>query len=132
MNVIYSLSGVSEVIYLVLIPLFVTLVFYGLFVFFYSMKVQDKSRKSYVISFWSNVIGILFGAVLLSVSIGFVIALIRRVEVEGLVVNNQILYTLFCFFPIIPFLFLCNFIRKFIQILHKKGKIDEGEESYEE
>ncbi len=134
MQVFYSLSGVDEVIYMVLIPLFVTLIFYGLFVFFYSIRMKDKDqrRKNYVISFWSSVIGILFGAVLLSVSIGFVMALVRRVNTLGLVVSNQIFYTLFCCFPVIPFIFLLSFIRKFLKTLKYKEELDEIEEEEKE
>ncbi len=132
MNIFYSLSGVREVIYLVFIPLFTTLILYGLFVFFYSIKEKDKARKNYVVSFWSNVIGILFGSVLLSVSIGFVIALVRRVNAEGWIVNNQFLYLLFCCFPVIPFFFLCFFLHKFLKLLRNKDKIDKIDEEEEE
>ncbi len=127
MQIFYSLSGVEEVIYMVLIPLFVTLILYGFFVFFYSlhMKDKDQQRKNYVISFWSSVIGVLFGAILLSVSIGFVIALIKRVNTQGLVVNNQFLYTLFCCFPVVPFIFLIIFIRRFLKTLKQKSRLDE-------
>lgn len=134
MNIFYSLTGVREVVYMVLIPLFVTLVLYGLFVFFYSMKMRNKNQreKNYVISFWSSVIGIVFGAVLLSVSIGFVIAFVKRVEAEGLVVNNQLIYTLFCCFPVIPFLFLISFIYRFLKNLKEKAKIEELDDGKQE
>ena len=136
MQIFYSLSGVNEVIYMVLIPLLVTLVVYGLFVFIYSAKMRNKDQreKNYVISFWSSVIGILFGAVLLSVSLGFIMALVKRVEVQGLIVSNQTLYTLFCCFPIIPFIFLLAFIWKFLktlkygsQLYESKAREDEEE-----
>ena len=123
---------------MVLIPLFVTLILYGAFVLIYSAKMRNQNQKvkNYVISFWSSVIGILFGAVLFSVSIGFVMALVKKVEVQGLVVNNQTLYTLFCCFPVIPLVFLMSFIWKFLKTLRygtalyeeKEEKKDEKEE----
>lgn len=117
MELVFSFEHLEKVIKYVVIPLLVVLLVFLIFQFIYKIKHRNDmdSEKNYIINYWSQVISIIFCAVVLGVVNGFSIAYIQEVRNYGLIEQNQFFYYFLMFFPIVPFVFLIIFIRKFLK-----------------
>ncbi len=112
----------KEVIYYILVPLFIALMIFG-FILFLTNRKKNKNNDleyTYKVNYWSSVIGIIFGAMLLAVSIGFCVLFIQRLNLYGLADKFQVLIVFLFIFPFIPFAFLIYFIIKFINTIRLK------------
>ena len=129
MDVIISLENLGKVLWYVLVPLIVVLLCFYLFIFIYDRKTKKKDAyHNYVINYIGNVISIIFGAAFLGVTIGFSCAFIQTLMDYGMVQENQFLYYLVLFFPILPLIFFLFFIGKFIKNLKRKEELDRKEQ----
>ncbi len=127
----------SEVIYYVLIPLFLVLALFGLIMFISSRVHKDETDrdKIYHANFWSAVIGIIFGAIIESLALGFTIAFIQKMKTAQLVDTYQLFCILLYILPVIPFIFLLYIIVRFIRIVSQhteEVKYLSASEDYEE
>ena len=95
-------------------------------------KKKNINRTNYVVNYWSNVIGVLFTAILLSVSIGFSLAFTENVRALNAIEENKFFYYFFMVFPVFPFFFLVFYITKFITNIRRKEKLDKEEEEEED
>ena len=68
--------------------------------------------------------GIIFTAILLSVSIGFSLAFTANVRDLNAIEENIVFYYFFMVFPAFPLFFLIYFISKFITNIRRKEKLD--------
>lgn len=132
MTVVYSLSNqhLYTLLWYIIIPLLVIMLIFSCFIFIYNLKNKEKrpNRTTYVINFWSDVFGIIFGAMLLSVSIGFSCAFIQTVRDLNAISTNTFFYYFFMFFPVIPLIFLIIFIVKFVMNLNKRYIVEQEDE----
>lgn len=130
MKAVYSSSNLEQIIWYVLVPLTVALLIFTLFSYFYNLAHYKKrpNHTNYVINFWSSVLGIIFGAMLLAAALGFSLAFIQNVQELNLVAEKQFFYYFFMVFPIIPFIFLIVSIRRFLLNLSKRHIANEEEE----
>ena len=134
MKIILSPS-LQKVIWYVIVPLIVIMLLFSIGVFFYNLKNHDKkpNETNYWINFWTSILFIIFGAILLAVSIGFCVAMIKNMYDYKIVKDQKFFYYLFLFFPLVPLSFLAVSISKFIHNLSLKYIIEEkGEDTYEE
>lgn len=127
---VYSERNMRVLLYYVIIPLLILLVlfFIGVKIYEHRNKKKDLNRTNYVINYWSNVMGIIFTSILLSVSIGFSLAFTENVRVLDAIEENIFFYYFFMVFPVFPLFFLVFYITKFITNIRKKEKIDIEEE----
>ncbi len=130
MTVVYSLANLEKIIWYVLIPLLIVMIVFCLFTLFYNLKNSKKypNKTNYVVNYWSNVVGIIFGAILLAVSIGFSTAFTQTVRELHVIADNRFFYHFFMVFPIIPFLFLIISVVKFVSNLNKHYIVEKEEE----
>ena len=126
---VYSEENMRVLLYYVIIPLIVIIIlfFVGTKIYEHYNKKKDLNRTNFVINYWSNVMGIIFTAILLSVSIGFSLAFTENVRALNAVDENIVFYYFFMVFPIFPTIFLIYYIYKFIINIKKKEKLDEEE-----
>lgn len=71
--------------------------------------------------------GIIFTAILLSVSIGFSLAFTENVRALNAIDENIFFYYFFMVFPVFPLFFLIFYIAKFIINIRRKEKLDKQE-----
>lgn len=134
METIYSMENLKVLLFYVMIPLTIILVLFYLFTKIYLVKRRNANinHTNYVINYWSNFLGIFFAAILLSVSIGFAAAFIKTLDELAIVDENIFLYYFFMFFPIVPFIFLLIYIRKFLKNIKKKEELEKRDENGKE
>ena len=123
---VYSEENLKVLLFYVIIPLIVIyIIFYiGLKIYEHRNKKKDSNRVNFVMNYWSNAIGILFTAILLSISIGFSLAFTENVRELNAVDENLMLYYFFIVFPVIPLFFLIYYITKFVINIRRKDKLD--------
>ncbi len=126
---VYSEENMRVLLSYVIIPLLVILIlfFVGTKIYERFNKNEDKNRTIFIINYWSNVMGIIFTSILLSVSIGFSLAFTENVRNLNSIDENMFLYYFFMLFPILPFLFLIYYIAKFITNIRKKERLYDSE-----
>ena len=119
---VYSEENMKVLLYYVIIPLLIILFlfFIGTKIYEHHNKDKDQNRTNFVINYWSNVMGIIFTAILLSVSIGFAVAFIENVRNLNAIEENIVLYYFFMVFPAFPLIFLIYYIVKFVLNLKRK------------
>lgn len=129
---VYSEENFRVLLFYVILPLICILLlfFIGTKIYIYIRKKREKNvnHTNYVVNYWTNVLGILVAAILLSVSIGFSLSFTRQVRELNAIDENLILYYFFMVFPIIPFIFLIIYIRKFIVNMRYSDQIEENDE----
>ena len=126
---VYSEENMRVLLFYVIIPLLVILVlfFIGTKIYEHRNKDKDLNQTNYVINYWSNVMGIIFTAILLSVSIGFSLAFTENVRALNVIEENIFFYYFFMVFPLFPLFFLIFYIVKFINNIRRKEKLDKEE-----
>lgn len=126
---VYSEENMRVLLFYVIIPLLIILVlfFIGTKIYEHFNKDKDLNRTNFVINYWSNVMGIIFTAILLSVSIGFSLAFTENVRALNAIEENIFFYYFFMVFPLFPLFFLIFYIVKFINNIKRKEKIDKEE-----
>ena len=126
---VYSEENLMVLLFYVVIPLIIVSIIFFIIVKIYEHYNKDKdlNRTNFVINYWGNVIGIIFTAILLSVSIGFSLAFTQNVRELNAIEENYFLYYFFMVFPVVPLIFLIYYISKFIINIRKKEKIDNRE-----
>ena len=127
---VYSEENMRVLLYYVMIPLIVLLILFFICIKIYEHRNKKKNlnRTNFVINYWSNVIGIIFTAILLSVSIGFSLAFTENVRVLNAIDENIFFYYFFMVFPVFPLIFLIYYICKFIINIRRKEKLEQKEE----
>ena len=130
---VYNEENLKVLLFYVIIPLIVILIlfFIGTKIYEYKNKNKDQNNTNYVINYWSNVIGVIFTAILLSVSIGFSLAFTENVRALNAIEENKILYYFFMVFPLFPLIFLIFYIYKFTSNIKKKELLDKKESEEE-
>ena len=123
---VYSEENMRVLLFYVIIPLLIILVlfFIGTKIYEHRNKDKDLNRTNFVINYWSDVIGIIFTAILLSVSIGFSLAFTENVRALNAIEENIFFYYFFMVFPLFPLFFLIFYIVKFINNIRRKEKLD--------
>jgi len=118
-------SYYEEIVWFVLIPLFIVLIVFGLALIITSRKKnkQNEGLYNYRANFWSSMIGILFGASLLAVSIGFSYTFIKTIYLNHLEANYPFVLILLYVFPLVPFGFLIYFIVHLMKTLKYSDKV---------
>lgn len=131
---VYSEDNFRVLLFYVILPLTVVLLIFFIGTKIYSAfrKNKDINSTNYAINYWTNVLGVLVTSILLSVSIGFALSFTQTVRDLNAVEENAFLYYFFMVFPIIPFIFLIVYIRKFIVNMKRKEKLDELDKDVEE
>ena len=126
---VYSEENMRVLLFYIIIPLLVILVlfFIGTKIYEHRNKDIDLNRTNFVINYWSNVMGIIFTAILLSVSIGFSLAFTENVRALNAIEENIFFYYFFMVFPVFPLFFLIFYIVKFINNIRRKEKLDKEE-----
>lgn len=115
----------SEIIYYVLIPTFIVVFVFGLAILITAYKDREKVdfNRRYKMNYWGSVIGIIFGAILLTVSVGFSIAFIEKIYLNQLQQTYPVVLAILYVFPFVPLGFLIYCIVKLIQTLNHKNEI---------
>lgn len=131
---VYSEENFRMLLFYIILPLTVVLLLFFAGTKIYSALKKDKdiNQTNYAINYWTNVLGILVTAILLSVSIGFALSFTQTVRDLNAIEENAFLYYFFMVFPFIPFIFLIVYIRKFIVNMKIKEKLDELDKDVEE
>ena len=126
---VYSEENMRVLLFYIIIPLLIILVlfFIGTKIYEHRTKDIDLNRTNFVINYWSNVMGIIFTAILLSVSIGFSLAFTENVRALNAIEENIFFYYFFMVFPLFPLFFLIFYIVKFINNIRRKEKLDKEE-----
>ncbi len=126
---VYSEENMRVLLFYIIIPLLVILVlfFIGTKIYEHHNKDKDLNRTNFVINYWSNVMGIIFTAILLSVSIGFSLAFTENVRALNAIEENIFFYYFFMVFPVFPLFFLVFYIVKFITNIRRKEKLEKLE-----
>lgn len=126
---VYSEENMRVLLFYIIIPLLIILVlfFIGTKIYEHRNKDIDLNRTNFVINYWSNVMGIIFTAILLSVSIGFSLAFTENVRALNAIEENIFFYYFFMVFPLFPLFFLIFYIVKFINNIRRKEKLDKEE-----
>ena len=131
---VYNEENFRVLLFYIILPLTVVLLLFFAGTKIYSALKKDKdiNQTNYAINYWTNVLGILVTAILLSVSIGFALSFTQTVRDLNAIEENAFLYYFVMVFPFIPFIFLIVYIRKFIVNMKIKEKLDELDKDVEE
>ncbi len=123
----------DEVIYYVLIPIFLVLILFGvvLIVVTYKEKKGIDLKRRFRINYWADIVGIIFGALLFSVALGFACAMIQKLYVHQLLSSYWLLSIALGILPIICFTVMLLCIIRLIRLLRKQDD-DERIDSHEE
>ena len=126
---VYSEENMRVLLCYVIIPLIIILIifFIGTKIYEHYNKKKDLNRTNFVINYWSNVMGIIFTSILLSVSIGFSLAFTENVRALDAIDENIFFYYFFMVFPLFPLFFLIFYISKFIINIKRKEKLEQQE-----
>ena len=126
---VYSEENMRVLLCYVIIPLIIILIifFIGTKIYEHYNKKKDLNRTNFVINYWSNVMGIIFTSILLSVSIGFSFAFTENVRALDAIDENIFFYYFFMVFPLFPLFFLIFYIAKFIINIKRKEKLEQQE-----
>ncbi len=119
MKVMISLVNLEKIFFLVILPLLITVVLFTLFTVIFKAK-NKKERPEYtiyVINYWSNILGIIFAAIVTGLATGFCLAFDATLRKYGLVATNKIIYYTLLVFPLIPFSILILFVSKLLKTL---------------
>ena len=119
MKVMISLVNLEKIFFLVILPLLITIVLFTLFTVIFKAK-NKKERPEYniyVINYWSNILGIIFAAIVTGLATGFCLAFDATLRKYGLVATNKIIYYTLLVFPLIPFSILILFVSKLLKTL---------------
>ena len=119
MSIMISLVNLRKIFFLVILPLLITIVLFTIFTIVFKAK-NKKDRPEYtvyVINYWSNILGIIFAAIVTGLATGFCIAFNATLKKFGLVATNQVIYYALIIFPLIPFSLLLLFLSKFLKTL---------------
>lgn len=119
MSIMISLVNMRKIFFLVILPLLITIVLFTIFTIVFKAK-NKKDRPEYtvyVINYWSNILGIIFAAIVTGLATGFCIAFNATLKKYGLVATNQVIYYALIIFPLIPFSLLLLFLSKFLKTL---------------
>ncbi len=127
----------KEVILYVLVPLFLVLCLFGIVMFVRSRvgKNETDRQKQYRSNFWSAVIGVIFGAILEALALGFSVAFIEKITLLGLEGNYEFFLGMLHVFPFVPLLFLIYACVKFVLIVYRhvwEERYFDKSEDYEE
>ncbi len=127
MQTIYSIRNLRILLFYVMIPLLIVLILFFIFSRIYIKKRENKdsNKTNYVLNYWGDVLGIVFSTILLSVSVGFAAALMKTLRDLNAISENIVFYYAFALFPIIPFIFMYLYIKKFIRNINKREKLEE-------
>ena len=127
MQTIYSIRNLRILLFYIMIPLLIVLILFFIFSRIYIKKRENKdsNKTNYVLNYWGDVLGIVFSTILLSVSVGFAAALMKTLRDLNAISENIVFYYAFALFPIIPFIFMYLYIKKFIRNINKKEKLEE-------
>lgn len=119
----------KEVIYYVLIPIFIVILVFGIAIIVVAQKdrIKEDIERRFRLNYWSSVVGIIFGALLLTVSLGFSVAFIEKIHAYHLTQSYPWVLVLLYVFPIVPFCFLIYCIVKLIKVLNNKERITNEE-----
>ena len=119
MSIMISLVNLRKIFFLVILPLLITIILFTLFTIVFK-AVNKKERPeytTYVINYWSNILGIIFAAIVTGLATGFCLAFDATLRKYGLVETNKIIYYALMVFPLVPFSILILFISKFLKTL---------------
>lgn len=115
----------TEVVYYVLLPIFVIILLFGIFILVVSRK--DSLKKDletrFKLNYWSSIMGIILGSILLTVSIGYSVALIQKIYVYELTNVYPVVLAILYIFPIVPLVFVIFCIVRFIKVLKHRNEI---------
>ncbi len=119
MNIMISFANLERIFFLIILPLIITIILFTIFtIFFRKQNLKDRPEYTiYVINYWSNIIGILFAAIVTGLVIGFCSAFVATLRKYGAVSQNQFLYYFLIIFPIMPFSILAIYVSKLLKIL---------------
>lgn len=119
MNVMVSLIDFKRIFFFVILPLVISIVLFTLFTIIFKTK-NKKERPEYtiyVINYWSNVLGIIFSAIVTGFATGFCLAFDAMLSKNGLVETNKIIYYSLVILPVIPIIVLIFFIFKLLRTI---------------
>lgn|GEM_PF-6570102 len=119
MSIMISLVNLRKIFFLVILPLLITIVLFTTFTIVFKAK-NKKDRPEYtvyVINYWSNILGIIFAAIVTGLATGFCIAFNATLKKYGLVATNRVIYYTLIIFPLIPFSLLLLFLSRFLKTL---------------
>ncbi len=119
MNIMISLVNLRRIFFLVILPLLITIILFTIFTIVFKVK-NMKERPEYtiyVINYWSNILGIIFAAIITGLATGFCLAFNATLRKYGIVASNRLIYYILLVFPLIPFLILIFFISKLLKTL---------------
>ena len=119
MNTMISFANLEKIFFLIILPLIITIILFTIFtIFFKKQNLKDRPEYTiYVINYWSNIIGILFAAIVTGLAIGFCAAFLATLRKYGMVSQNQFLYYFLIVFPIVPVGILILYISKLLKTL---------------
>lgn len=132
MSIMISLVNLRKIFFLVILPLLITIILFTLFSIIFKAKYKKERPEYtiYVINYWSNVLGIIFAAIVTGLAIGFCIAFTATLKKYDLVATNQIVYYILLVFPLIPLSILIIFVSKLLKTLkyRETHELDKKEE----
>lgn len=115
----------EEIVYYVLIPIFVIILLFGLFILFYTRNnnIKIDSEARFKVNYWSAIVGIILGAILLTVSLGYSVALVQKLYNYGMATNYSFLLVILYIFPFVPLIFVILCIVRLLHVLKKHNEI---------
>lgn len=119
-----------EVIYYVLIPMFVILLVYLIFALVYKKK-KGTYYYNYVVDYVYSTLGIIFCGLLFCLLFGYSIATIQLLIVNKIISRYILFVIILVILPIVPSFFLVYVIRVYIKNLKRKSRLDNDLENKE-
>lgn len=114
----------KEVIFYVLIPIFVVLIMFAFILLCTSRKRDEigQANYNYKVDYWSGALGVILGSSLTSLAIGFSTCFIIKIYKYDLANRYMIILVMLYILPVITIGFLIYFINMYVKVLKKKAK----------
>lgn len=107
---------IMKLVVCILLPIIAVVVIGFFLMRSYSKKLGDENTDfyNYTMDYCASLLAMVIVGILLAVVAGFSISFTHTMRIKDIVIGNEIIYYFLMFIPIIPFIFLLYYIRKFI------------------
>ena len=126
----YDYSFLLKTLKYIFLPILAVVTIVGFFVIMYSKssKKDNIEKHNYVIDLWTTLLAIAVIGGLFAITLGFSLSLSKTIKTYGLIEGHEIIYYLVIATPIVPLVFLCIYIYKFVATLFNKPKTEQKTE----
>lgn len=120
----YDYSFLLKTLKYIFLPILAVVIIVGFIVFMYSRKTKKENieKYNYIIDLWTTLLAITVIGALFAITLGFSLSLTKTIRIYDLIKGHEIIYYLVIATPVVPLIFLCIYLYKFVVTIFNKPK----------